>query len=53
MANGAVDPVVDIGAADSGELDIDKDIVGRFDLRDWALFELDAARLLKDEREVL
>jgi len=46
-------PVVDIAAADAGELDVDEDIVGRGEFGDWPVLELDDALLLEDEGEVL
>lgn len=53
MANGTVNPVVDIAAADTRELRVDNDIVWRLELRNWSVFELYAASFLEDEREIL
>lgn len=44
---------MDIAAANAGELDVDDDIVGRLEGREWPIFVLDAAGLLEDERKIL
>ena len=49
----AVLPVMDIAAADAGELDVDNDIVRVGDGWDGAVFEFDGVRLLEHEGEVL
>jgi len=46
-------PVVDIAAADAGELDVDEDIVGRGEFGDWPVLELDDALLLEHEGKIL
>ena len=53
MANGTVNPIVDIAAADTRELRVDNDIVWRLELRNWSVFELYAASFLEDEGEIL
>lgn len=53
LPNGSMDPVMDIGAADSSEFRVDNDIVGRYQLRYWSVFELDAPSFLEDERQIL
>lgn len=52
-ADCAVDPVVYVGTADSGELDGDLDIAVVLDLWDRALFVCDVVWLVEDEGEVL
>lgn len=53
LANGAMDPVVDVGATDTSVVDGDDDIVGILEGRLGALLEGDVAGLVKDERQVL
>lgn len=53
MADGAMDPIMDIAAADPSEFRVNNDIVGRFQLRYRTVFELDAPSLLEDEGQVL
>jgi len=48
-----MDPVVDVGAADAGELDVDADVVGGGELGHGTVFEPDAAGFFEDEGEVL
>ena len=52
-ANCAVDPVVHIGAADTGELDGDLDIAIVLNLGDGTLFVCYVVWLVEDEGEVL
>lgn len=52
-ADGAVLPVVDIGAADSGVVYRDEDIVFAFQGGLGALFEGEGKRFIEDEGEVL
>lgn len=53
MANGAMLPVVNIGAADSRVVYGDKDIMGRVEGWFGAIDKRDRERLVEDEGEVL
>lgn len=53
LANGAMDPVVDVGAADTSVVDGDEDIVGILEGGLGALLEGNVAGLIEDERQVL
>lgn len=53
VANGTVLPVVDVGAADTGVVDGDENIVGVGELGDGALSELDVVGLVENEGKVL
>lgn len=46
-------PVMDVRTTNSGKLDVDEDIVGRLELRDRSVFELDTSSLFEDEGEIL
>lgn len=53
LANGAMDPVVDVGATDTSVVDGDDNIVGILEGGLGALLEGDVAGLVKDEGQVL
>ena len=52
-ADAAVDPVVDVGAADAGPFGLDEDVVGGGEFRDRAVFVGEIVDLAKDEGGVL
>lgn len=52
-ADGAVDPVVDVGATDTGVVYLDDDIVGGSEGRSGALLKGDVVDAVEDEGEVL
>lgn len=53
VPDGAVNPVVDIASADSGEFDGDEDIVWAFEGGYGTVFKGDFVGFLEDEGEVL
>lgn len=53
MADGTMDPIMNIAATDPSEFRVDNDIVGRFQLRYWTVFELDTPSLLEDKGQIL
>lgn len=53
VADGAMGPVVHVGAADAGVFDIDEDVVRGVEFGDGAVFEGDVVGFLEDEGEVL
>ena len=53
VADGAVEPVVDIGTADAGVVDGDEDVMGVLDLGDGLVLEADVEGLVENEGEVL
>ena len=49
VSNSTVCPVVHVRSADTGVLDVDDDIVGISELRNWAILKLDAVGLLENK----